>query len=135
MLKKLAILLSLTLTFSAGAVLPSKALSLSDLDGNAFLFNPKTKQFLGNISSNRFDDESICNQFGDFGGRFEDFSILNRFGDYGDQFSDFSAFNPNAEYPPVIFLNNWEPVAIVTNNPRFDGIHPGALFGVICGQQ
>lgn len=135
MIKKLAILASLTLTFSAGAVLPSKAQSLSDLDGNAFLFNFKTKQFLGNISSDRLDDESICKQFGDYGNQFSDVSILNRFGDYGDQFSDFSAFNPNAEYPPMIVLNNWEPVAIVTNNPRLNGIHPGALFGVICGQQ
>lgn len=118
-----------------GVALPSTAQSLSDLDGNAFLFNPTTKQFLGNISSDRLDERSICNSIGDYGSRISDLSLLNRIGDYGSQISDFSAYNPNAQYPPVIVLNNWEPIAVVSVNPRWEGIHPGALFGVICGQR
>lgn len=115
-----------------GAAVPSTAQSLSDLDGNGFLFNPKTQQFLGNLSSDKFDSESICNQFGDYGSQFSDLSILNQFGDYGSRFSDLSAYNPRAEYPPVLVLSNGEPLAVVSVNSKWNGIHPGALFGVFC---
>lgn len=118
-----------------GVALPSTAQSLSDLDGNAFLFNPKTQQFLGVISSVRYGDKSICNPYGNFGSKYSGLSVFNRYGEYGSRYSDFSAYNPRAEYPPVLVSSNGEPLAVVSVNPRWEGIHPGALFGVICEQR
>lgn len=103
-----------------GAAVPSSAQSLSDLDGNASLVNPKTQQFLGVISSDRYGDKSICNPYGNFGSRYSDFSVLNPYGDYGSRYSDFSAYNPRAEYPPVLVLSNGEPLAVVSVNPKWN---------------
>lgn len=63
-----------------GAAATSTAHSLpdldwSDLDGKALLVNFKTQQFLGVISSDRLNDKSICNQFGDYGSRFSNLSL------------------------------------------------------------
>ncbi|WP_334828628.1 hypothetical protein [Nostoc sp.] len=62
-------------------------------------------------------------------------SIQNSYGDYGSSYSDFSAYNPRAQYPPQLYLSNGELLAVVSVNPNWKGIHPGVLFGVICGQR
>ena len=90
-------------TLLLGTTLPSTAQSWSDLDGNAFLGNPATNQFLGKVSSNRVDSDSICNRVGDYGSRVSELSLLNRIGDYGSRISDFSANNPHAQYPPILY--------------------------------
>lgn len=117
-----------------GTAVPSTAQSWSDLDGNAFLGNPATNQFLGKVSSNRIDDDSICNRIGDYGSRISDLSILNRIGDYGSRISDFSANNPRAQHPPILYWSSGEPIAIISVNPKWNGIPPAALFGAICEQ-
>ncbi|MEQ9356402.1 MAG: hypothetical protein RIG63_24725 [Coleofasciculus chthonoplastes F3-SA18-01] len=59
---------------------PSSAQSLSDLDGNAFLYHPVTDQFLGVVSSDRYDGNSICNPYGDYGSQYSDLSIRSQYG-------------------------------------------------------
>ncbi|RCJ22953.1 hypothetical protein A6770_29070 [Nostoc minutum NIES-26] len=133
--KQTALILVLTVGFLS-VTTPSKAQSLSDLDGNAFLANPSTGQFLGNVSSDRYDDESICNSYGTYGSRYEELSVLNNYGDYGSRYSNYSAYNPRAQYPPFLYLKNGQPLAVVSVNSNWERvIHPGALFGVICGQR
>ena len=58
--------------------------------------------FLGCYDCNRFDADSIHNQFGEYGSRFSSTSIWNRFSDYGSRFSDDSACNRFESNPPVI---------------------------------
>ncbi len=130
----------LTAAISASALLmsaplPGSAEGLSDLDGNAFIFNPKTQQFLGVISSDRYSDKSICNRYGDYGSKYSDLSLLSQYGDYGSRYSDFSAYNPRAEYPPIIISSDGEPLAVVSVNSKWEGIHPGSLFGIFCEQR
>lgn len=111
-------------------------LDLSDLDGKAFLINSETQEFLGNISSNRLDDKSICNKFGDYGSQFSELSILNQFGKYGSRFSDFSAYNSRATFPPIIILSSSKKhLLVVSINSKQKKIHPNVLFGVLCGQR
>lgn len=133
--KQTALVLALTLGLIGGVTTPSKAQSLSDLDGNAFLGNPQTGKFLGIVSSNRYDEKSICNPYDTYGSKYEELSIHNSYGDYGSRYSDFSAYNPRAQYPPQLYLSNGEVLAIVSVNPKWEGIHPGVLFGVICEQR
>ncbi|MBH8565258.1 hypothetical protein I8748_24265 [Nostoc sp. CENA67] len=134
--KQTALVLAITLGFIASSANPSKGQTLFEaiqaLDGNAFLYHPKTGQFLGNISSDNFDNRSICNNFGDYGSQFSDLSIFQRFGDYGSQFSDLSAYNPHAQYPPVVVLPNGKSI-LLTKNPNFKAaIDPELLLSIIC---
>lgn len=115
---------------------PTLAQSLSDLDGNAFLYNPVTEQFLGIVSSDRYHKDSICNPYGDYGSRYSDKSVLHPYGDYGNRYSDTSAYNLRASEPPIVYLANKQPIAVLSKNSKFENrIDPGALFGVICDQR
>ncbi len=90
-------------TFASFLLFADNALAESPLliygsSGN----NTRGVVFLGCINCNKFDNDALANQFGDFGGKFSSTSIYNKFGDWGSQFSDVSACNPRATNPPVI---------------------------------
>lgn len=61
-------------------------------------------QFLGKLTFNKFDSESILNSFGEYGNRFSSKSIYNRFGNYGNRFSSLSPFNNFTNTPPKIYI-------------------------------
>lgn len=61
--------------------------------------------FLGKLTSNSFDSESIFNEFGNYGSKFSTTSIFNEFSSYGGQFSSLSPFNSFTSTPPKIFIN------------------------------
>lgn len=66
------------------------------------LVDRNTGQYLGNLSSNQFDPDSVNNQFGRYGSEFSPDSINNQFGQYGSQFSPNSVNNEFATSAPVI---------------------------------
>ena len=57
--------------------------------------------YLGRLSSNQFDPQSISNPFGKYGSEFSPTSINNPFGKYGSEFSPLSPNNPFATSPPI----------------------------------
>lgn len=61
-------------------------------------------QFLGKLTFNKFDSESILNSFSEYGNRFSSKSIYNRFGNYGNKFSSLSPYNKLTNTPPKIYL-------------------------------
>ncbi len=86
-------------------------------------------EMLGRISSNKFDDKSIANQFGKYGSQFEANSIFNRFSPYAGKFSDLSIFNRLATKPPKILLND-HVVGYLTLNKSFTPrANPYAVIG------
>lgn len=66
------------------------------------LVDRQTGKYLGNLSSNRFDPDSVNNQFGRYGSRYSPDSINNQFGRYGSRYSPDSPNNPYATNPPAI---------------------------------
>ena len=60
------------------------------------------KTLLGCLNCSRFEQESVCNRFGDYGSRFNANSIWNPFGEFGSRFSNYSPWNRFASTPPVI---------------------------------
>lgn len=86
-------------------------------------------QFLGEITTNCFDSEAICNEFGMYGSEFSAVSILNEFGTYGGEFSALSPFNRFTTTPPLV-VDGETAVAFLTVNtslsPRID---PYLLLG------
>ena len=60
--------------------------------------------FLGKLSLNRYDLESIFNPYGIYGSRYSVTSINNEFSVYGSKFSALSPYNQYTATPPTIYL-------------------------------
>lgn len=61
-------------------------------------------QFIGKLSLNRYDSESILNTYGLYGSSFSAKSIYNEYSVYGSRYSALSPFNPYTATPPKIYL-------------------------------
>ncbi len=84
--------------------------------------------FLGKLTPNKFDNDSIFNSFGPYGSKFSQFSIFNNFSNYWGQFSQLSPFNNFATNPPKLYVNG-KFVAYLTTNPSLEPrLHPDDLF-------
>jgi|SRR5882672_8906917 len=59
-------------------------------------------EYLGNLSANEFDPNSITNPFG-AGNPFSSNSVTNEFGRFGNPFSNQSAINPYATDAPRLY--------------------------------
>lgn len=84
--------------------------------------------YLGKLTSNEYDTESIFNEFGSFGSEFSQTSIWNEFSTYGSQFSNYSALNDIASKPPVIYLDGEVFGYLTTNSTMSNGISPIGLL-------
>jgi hypothetical protein len=62
--------------------------------------------FLGKLTRNKYDSESIYNRYGNYGSKYSNTCIFNNYGQYGGKYSSKSPFNKYANEPPKIFLNN-----------------------------
>lgn len=61
-------------------------------------------QYLGRFT-NRFDSQSVLNEYGTYGSRYSSTSTNNEYGTYGSPYSSLSARNPYASRPPLIVKN------------------------------
>lgn len=64
---------------------------------------PSERTYLGCLTCNKFDLESVCNQFGNYGSPFNNSSIWNEFGTYGSQFNSYSPWNQFSFGGPAIY--------------------------------
>ena len=62
-------------------------------------------QYLGSLT-NKYNAESVLNQYGDYGSPYSNTSIYNRYGNYGSPYSSKSAYDPYTSTPPKIFLRD-----------------------------
>lgn len=58
--------------------------------------------YLGSLSANPFDPNSVSNPFGRYGSQFSPDSVNNPYGKYGSPYSPYSATNPYATQAPKI---------------------------------
>ena len=65
--------------------------------------------YLGTLSANRYDSESVSNPYGEYGSRYSDKSINNPYGIYGSRYSPYSATNPYTTTAPVIIAPSYTP--------------------------
>ena len=66
------------------------------------LADPKKGKYLGTLSNNQYDPESVRNPYGRYGSKYSPDSINNPYGKYGSKYSPDSPNNPYATNPPVI---------------------------------
>jgi hypothetical protein len=58
--------------------------------------------YLGRLSANPYDKDSISNPYGKYGSPYSSNSVNNPYGKYGSPYSPYSANNPYATKAPVI---------------------------------
>lgn len=86
------------------------------------LYSNDGKVYLGKLTTNTFDPDSIWNEFGKYGSKYQSKSIWNEFGTYGSKYSSESAFNELASMPPKIVDNNGKFFGYLTaNENKADG--------------
>lgn len=91
------------------------------------LYSSDGKVYLGKLTTNEFDTDSIYNEFGSFGSEFSQTSIWNEFSTYGSELSSKSAFNDLAPSPPIIVFKGKIIGYLTTNTVKTNAIAPNAL--------
>ena len=61
-------------------------------------------QFLGRLTLNKFNNESVSNEFCPYGSIYSSTSIFNQYSTYGSQYSALSPFSQYSTTPPRIYL-------------------------------
>ena len=86
--------------------------------------------FLGKVSRNKYDHESIANKYG-YGSRYRSDSIFNNYGKYGGRYGKYSPFNPYSTQPPFI-RDGTQNIAVLTANrylmDRLERVNPESLL-------
>lgn len=96
--------------------------------GESFLL-ANDGQFLGKLSLNRYDSESISYQYGSYGSKYSSTSIFNKYSSYGSKYSSLSPFNQYTSTPPTIYLRG-QKLGFLTKNRYLSGqnVDPEELF-------
>lgn len=82
-----------------------------------------TGVFLGTFT-NRFNSQSIFNEFGTYGSQYAALSTNNPYGTYGSPYSATSARNPYASSPPVIVKNGSALAFYTVNTTKTPSVAP-----------
>jgi hypothetical protein len=72
--------------------------------GPPILIDPQTGKYLGTLSANPYDPDSVSNPTGQYGSSYSQDSINNPVGEYGSPYSDKSINNPYATTPPLLLI-------------------------------
>lgn len=79
--------------------------------------------FLGELTTDEYDSDSISNEYGTHGSKYSDESIFNEYGKYGSDYSSESAFYKYATSPPIVLDSKGNFIAYLTANTSIkDGI-------------
>lgn len=83
-------------------IIPQKIQRRMDLH-ESFLMAADFK-FIGKLTLNKYDADSIFNNFGIYGSKFSALSLCNQYSVYGNPYSHLSAYNLYTTNPPYIIL-------------------------------
>jgi len=79
--------------------------------------------YLGKLNSDRYDSDSVLNEFGVYGSQFSPTSVFNPYSAYGSEFDNKGAANPYATKPPMVYINGQFRAYLTANgslNPRLN---------------
>jgi hypothetical protein len=81
---------------------------------------------LGHVTD-RFDPESVFNEYGRYGSRYSGESVWNSRGTFGSPYSGFSPYNDNTTTPPVL-MKGGQIIGVLTTNARLpSAVSPDVL--------
>ena len=110
-----------------GSLLTNQGNKSSESISYPELYSNDLKVFLGKLTTNEFDSDSVFNTYGTYGSMYSTNSIWNSYGVYGSDYSNTSAFNKYATTPPVIIKNDKIIGFVTANTTLQNGIHPDKL--------
>lgn len=84
-------------------------------------------QFLGKLSLNIYDRESILNKYGKYGNPYSPTSIMNQYSTYGSPYSSLSPFNQYSTTPPIIYLHGVRSGYLSTNRYLLGVVNPNEI--------
>lgn len=84
-------------------------------------------QFLGKISTNPYDRDSMTNVYGPYGSPYSNSSIFNQYSDYGSPYGRNSVNNPYCSSPPKLHINR-RFIGHVSINPYVSNRIPTEAF-------
>lgn len=85
-----------------------------------YLYSNDGRTFLGKLTTDKYDSESISNPYGNYGSKYSDTSIFYKYGDYGSNYGEESVFYKYASEPPIIVDSNGKFIAYLTANEYND---------------
>ena len=90
------------------------------------------RTYLGSLSTNKLDSDSIFNEFGTYGNKFSSKSIWDEFGFYGGKFSAYSPFNEFTAMPPLIEDSEGNILGRLTVNKFVTGaVDPSLIYDTL----
>jgi hypothetical protein len=89
-------------------------------------------QFLGCITCDTNNLNSVWSEFSDYGSTHHTLSIWNEIGVYGSKKSDYSPFNEKAKYPPLIIDQNGKSYGYLTINKKNPNRSWFSVADIIC---
>lgn len=108
---------------------PTNSSDLSALEGATVVADDG--EFLGKITRNSIDPQSIGNEIGRYGSSISPTSMFNSIGRYGSQISSLSPFNTITSTPPRIFKDGRFVAHLTANMIKSPRVDPHALIGWI----
>jgi hypothetical protein len=87
--------------------------------------------FLGKVSADKYDSQSLANEYGSYGSEFSSTSIFNQFGTYGSEFSSLSTINRLAGQPPVLVSGTTGVAYLPINTSKSPRVDTNALLACI----
>lgn len=84
-------------------------------------------QFLGKLSLNIYDIESIMNPYGIYGSIYSATSVHNQYSIYGSPYSSLSPFNPYTSTPPIVYLRGIVVGVLSVNSHLYQNINPNRI--------
>ncbi|SDX04394.1 DUF3298 domain-containing protein [Paenibacillus sp. PDC88] len=92
------------------------------------IYSNDGETYLGSLSTNTFNSDSIFNQYGTYGSQYSIDSIWNEYGTYGSDYSLDSAFNQYTTTPPIIVYYGKVVGYVTTNQYLKNAVHPDDLL-------
>jgi len=112
--RKQSVLTSFVLALTVMAFTSSFATAQSDL----LIFGGRGHDvFLGCLSCNRFEIDSVLNKYGTYGSQYSTDSIWNRYGLYGGAYGTYSPCNRYSTNPPAVVDRSGNFYGYLTINP------------------
>lgn len=90
------------------------------------------KTYLGCLNCDKFDGDSVWNNYGKYGSKYNGECIWNDYGRYGGKYGEFSPFNYGSLNPPKIVNDKGDFIGYFTSNKYFSGRRDSNLLDAIC---
>ncbi len=87
--------------------------------------------YLGKISANKYEQDSISNQYGTYGSSYSSTSIFNRYGQYGSDYSSLSPFSTYGSQPPLLVSGSSSLAYLTVNTSKIPRVDTFFVLGCV----